>query len=168
MAKTDKKEAAESTAKPRRKMGFKYKLLLIVSTLLIMAFLRIGFVFYLVGMLPSIIAYYLDQSQHRYSFKTIFCCNLSGMLPFLARMFYYGPTSTTLQETTGNFYTWMIVFGAAGIGIMINAIGPMIARSMICKLHESQVARLQRSQKKIESEWGREVTQFGLADEAKN
>jgi hypothetical protein len=163
----EKAPEAAPAAPARRKMKFKYKLLLIITSLLLMGLLRTGFVFFLVGMLPSIVTYYLDQSKFRFGFKTIFYCNLSGMLPFLARLLYYGPTSSILQDTMGNTYTWLIIFGAAGMGILLNSMGPMLAEIMIGQLHQTQVVRLQRSQKKIEIEWGKEVTQFGAHDEAK-
>lgn len=163
----DAAPAAEAAAPgSRRRMKFKNKLLLIISSLLLMAFLRTGFVFYIIGMLPSILVYYLDQSPHRYTFKTIFFCNLSGMLPFLGQLLRYGPSSAALQDIMGDPASWIIIYGSAAFGALLISITPLVAQTLIGRLHQTQVMRLQRAQKKIENEWGKEVTQFGVSNEA--
>lgn len=158
--------ATDAAAPARRKMSFKYKLLLIVFSLLAMAFLRTGFVFIVIGMLPSIVIYYFDQSRHRFTFKTIFYCNMAGMLPYVAKLLRYGPTSMALQEVMQSPTTWLTIFGAAGMGGLLINITPQIAQMIIGGMHGTQVAHLRRAQKKLEQEWGKEVTQFGNPNEA--
>lgn len=164
--KTDEKSAENTRVVMMPKMRFKYKLLLMISSLLMMAFLRTGFVFFIIGMLPAVVAYYLDRNPHRYKFRTIFACNLSGILPFMGKMIEYGPSSGTLQEIMSSPGTWAIIYGAAGMGLLLTNITPLIAHALINGMHQTQINRLQRAQKKIEQEWGREVTQFGTESEA--
>ena len=83
--------------KGMRKMRFKHKLMLILFSLLMMALLRTGFVFFVIGMLPAIVAYYMDVSKYRYTFKSIFAANLSGMLPFITKIIATGPSSSMLR-----------------------------------------------------------------------
>lgn len=157
--------AAESKKeeKPKRTgMKMKWKILLILFTLLSMAFLRTGFVFILIAMLPSIVVYYIDQSEHRYTFRSIFYCNCSGLLPYLAKLIKWGPTSGNLQEIMDSGSTWVIIYGAAFIGYLLTAAAPLVAQIMIGSLNQTQVRGLQRAQKKIEKEWGTEVTKFGV------
>lgn len=158
---------SEPNDKPvRRKMKGRNKALLIIFSLLAMAFLRTGFVFLLIAMLPSIVAYYLDQSEARYRFKTVFYCNFSGVMPYLGQMLVHGPSSSTLHEIMGSLSTWMIIYGAACMGCILISVTPMIAQGFISSIHNTQVSRLQRNQKNIESEWGKEVSQFGMQSEA--
>lgn len=149
----------------RRKMKGRNKALLIVFSLLAMAFLRTGFVFLIIAMLPSIVAYYYDQSEARYRFKTIFYCNFSGVMPFLGQMLVHGPSSSTLHDIMGSLSTWVIIYGAACMGGILISITPMVAQGFINSVHNTQISRLQRSQKKIETEWGKEVGQFGKQHE---
>jgi hypothetical protein len=149
----------------RRKMGFMRKLMLIVFSLVAMAVLRSGFIFFLIGMLPSVVIYYLDQSEQRYAFRTILYCNLAGMLPYVGKMLRYGPTSGVLNDIMGTASTWLIVYGSALMGGILISLTPMIAGVMIGRLHQTQINRLVRNQKRIEQEWGKEVTQFGVQSE---
>jgi hypothetical protein len=154
-------EAAVGKAPPRRpKMRFKYKLLLIVSSLLMMGLLRTGFMFVIIAMLPSIVAYYFDVTRQRYLFRAIFSSNLSGLLPYIGQLLQHGPSNGTLQNIMGSSRSWIIIYGAALMGWLLIKICPLIAQMMISGYHQSQLTRFERLQKRIESEWGPEVTQF--------
>jgi hypothetical protein len=144
----------------RTRMRLKYRLLLILTSLLLMGMLRTGFIFVLVAMLPAIVAYYTDVTAERYTFKTIFACNLAGLLPSLGTMLKAGPSSALLQSTISNPGNWMVIYGAAMIGWLLVEVCPMIAHVVIAGLHQTQVGSIERMQKKIEGEWGPEVTQL--------
>ena len=162
MSKKEKgKENHAAAHTTRRRMGGKYKIILILFCLLSMAFLRTGFIFIIVGMLPSIVAYYVDQGPHRHTFKTIFYCNTAGMLPYIAQLIEYGPRSSNIQGIMDHPLTWMVVFGAALGGLLLTLLGPIVAEMLLSSLHQTQIRSLQRAQKRIEKEWGSEITRFG-------
>ncbi len=144
------------------KMRKKHKIFLILFCLVTMAMLRTGFVFVIIAMLPSILAYYFDQSPNRYTFRSIFYCNTAGVLPYFVQMAKFGPSSANLQGIMNHPMTWIVVFGAAACGYILTNITPIIAQMLIGSLHNNQVRGLERSQKKIEKEWGNEITKFGL------
>lgn len=148
--------------KEPRKMRKKHKIFLILFCLITMALLRTGFVFIIIAMLPSIVAYYFDQSSNRYTFRSIFYCNTAGVLPYFAQMAKFGPSSANLQGIMNHPLTWCVVFGAAAVGYMLTNITPLIAQMLIGSVHQTQVRGLERAQKKIEKEWGNEITKFGL------
>jgi hypothetical protein len=160
MSKSATKAAAPATGGKRQKMRFKHKFILITFSLLMMAFLRTGFVFFVIGMLPCIVAYYMDVSKHRYTFKCIFASNLSGMLPYITKIIHDGPSSSLLQEIMGDATSWIIIYGAALMGWLLIKVCPMIAQSMVNGMHQTQIMRYEWIQKKLESEWGEEVKQF--------
>lgn len=160
MAKKDKTAAATSTASGFPKMRFKYKLMLIILSLTMMVVLHTGFVFFVIAMLPATVAYYVDRSKHRYTFKTIFAANLSGTLPYVTKLIEQGPSSANLLEVMGNIETWGIIYGASMVGWMLVQICPMLATSMVTGMHQAQITHCETLQKKLESEWGPEVTQF--------
>jgi hypothetical protein len=150
--------------KPRiilmRKMPFKYKLLLIIISLILMGVMRTGFVFFVIGMLPCIVAYYTDISKYRYTFKSIFAANLSGMMPYITKILAEGPSSTNLQEIMGNTSNWLIIYGSAFLGWLLVKVCPMITQMMVAALHQTHLLRYEWLQKKLENEWGDEVKQF--------
>jgi hypothetical protein len=144
----------------RRKMRLKHKIMLIIFSLTLMVFLRTGFVFFVIGMLPCIVAYYMDVSKHRYTFQSVFAANLAGITPFISKLIFHGPSSTMLQDMMGNFSTWLITYGAAFIGWLLVKVCPMIAQAMVHGMHQTQILHYDWLQKKLESEWGEEVKQF--------
>jgi hypothetical protein len=125
-----------------------------------MAFLRTGFVFFVIGMLPCIVAYYMDVTKHRYTFQSVFAANLAGMMPFITTLIFHGPSGTMLQEMMGNFSTWLIIYGAAFIGWLLVKVCPMAAQMMVLGMHQTQILHYDWLQKKLEGEWGDEVKQF--------
>ena len=160
-ASNTKGKSPTATALPKhRKMRFKHKLMLIIFSILMMGLLRTGFVFLVIGMLPCIVAYYMDVSKHRYSFQSIFATNLSGIMPYITKIIHTGPSSTLLQEIMGNSTTWITIYGAAFIGWLLVLVCPSIAQIMVAGIHQTQHMRYEWLQKKLENEWGDEVKQF--------
>ena len=154
-------ENGKKTGLPRRQpMRRRTRILLYLVSFIMMGVLRTGFMFVVIAMLPSIVTYYIDQSKRQYIFKTIFACNLSGVMPFIARMLHDGPSSATMEEIMGSANNWILIYGSALVGFFLIRLAPMIAHTMINGFHRTQVARLARNQKRIENEWGQEVTQF--------
>lgn len=146
--------------KKRGKMSFISKLLLILFSLFLMALLRTGFLFVVIGLLPSIVIYFIDRSLPQYTFKTVFACNLSAMMPSIVAMLTSGPNSTVLQGIMSDALNWFAIYSAAIGGMMLIQIMPMVARNVIATLHQTQISRLNQNQQRIEKEWGQEVTQF--------
>lgn len=146
--------------KKRGKMSVVSKLLLILFSLFLMAILRTGFLFIVIGLLPSIVVYFIDRSLPQYTFKTVFACNLSAMMPSIVDMLVAGPNSTVLQGIMSNGLNWFAIYSAAIGGMMLIQIMPVVARNVIATLHQTQITRLNQNQQRIEKEWGNEVTQF--------
>lgn len=157
------KEESSKTVKMvggRPAMSGKNKALLIIFSLVMMALLRTGFVFFVIGMLPCIVAHLMDVSKQRYTFKSIFAANLSGMMPYITRMMERGPSSTTLEAIMGNSFTWIVIYGSALMGWLLVRFCPMLAQVMVKGMHQTQIMRYEWVQKKLENEWGDEVRQF--------
>ena len=159
------KPAVRANAIVRHKMRFKHKFMLITFSLLMMALLRTGFVFLIIGMLPCIVAYYMDVSKYRYTFQSVFAANLSSMMPYITRIVHNGPSSTMLSEIMGNGLTWFIIYGSAIMGWILVKACPIFAHVMVQGMHNTQFMRFDWLQKKLEGEWGPEVKQFSGGEE---
>lgn len=153
-------DAKKESPLKRKKMRFKHKFFLFVFSFLMMGFLRTGFIFFVIGMLPCIVAYYMDVSKYQYTFKSIFAANLTGMMPFITRIIKEGPSSSLLQELMGGSFTWVVVYGSALMGLLLVKMCPMLAQAMVKGMHQTQIKRYEWVQKKLEGEWGPEVSQF--------
>lgn len=164
-------EAAESGYTPkgmrkRGKMRGRNKILLILLSLVLMGTLRTGFIFIIIGLLPAIVTYFIDRSFHQYTFKCVFSCNLSALLPSISKMIVLGPSSTVMQAIMGDGLNWLMIYGAALFGLMLVSIMSSFAQLIVSGFHQAQVEHLNQNQKKIETEWGGEVMQFSQPDYA--
>jgi len=145
------------------------KWLLILISIIMMGVLRTGFVFLVVGMMPSIIAYFIDVTRQRYVFHSVFACNLAGLMGFMTKIIAHGPSSALLQEMMGSLTTWFTIYAAATMGWLATQLCPIIAMAIIQNVHLGQIFRIKHMQKKLEAEWGPEVTQLsGSAHKANN
>ena len=158
-------ESAKPKKPKREPMSKRNKILLIILALAMMTVFRTGFLFIIIGLLPSIVTYFMDVMPRRYVFRTIFACNLSGMMPYLVKMLEHGPRSAIMQEIMGSAHNWFIIYGAAMIGWLLVRLAPMIALAFINTFNSTQVMRLKSTQRRIEGEWGKEVTMFSSKPE---
>lgn len=147
------------------KMKGRSKALLILFSLVGMGVLKTGFMFIIIGMLPSIVMHYMDISKHRFTFKTVLAANLSGMMPFIGKLLHSHGSSEVLQSIMGNGMNWIIIYASALMGWLLIQVCPIIASGMIVGYHQSQIGRMKYMQRKIENEWGPEVTQFSKEPE---
>ena len=161
-ASSEKPAMGSSKKIVKHKMRFKHKFFLILFSIVMMGLLRTGFVFFIIGMLPCIVAYYMDVTRFRYTFKSVFAANLSGMMPYITKIIHDGPSSALLQEIMGNGMNWFIIYGSAMIGWLLIKVCPMLALTMVTGVHQTQFIRYDWLQKKLESEWGEEVKQFSI------
>ncbi len=162
---SEPKATKDTAASARPRMRQRNKILLILFSLIMMGVLRTGFMLILIGLLPAIVTYYTDTTRKHYMFKSVFACNLAGMMPFIGQLLHNGPRSSIMQDIMGDGSNWMIIYGSAFIGWLMVKTAPMIALTLINGFHGTQIARLKSNQRRIENEWGKEVTQFSKRPE---
>jgi len=133
-------------------------LLLIIGIALIVL-LQFGFIFLLLAMLPSIVAFYIDHQPAKPAFKTVFSCNLAATLPSLVPMLAAGiklrhyDTSAVL----GNPGTWLIVYSGAAAGWCLIYLCRYVARFTVMLSYEYNIAVLESQQKRLIEEWGQQI-----------
>lgn len=135
-------------------------ILLVISIPLLVVLLRTATIFLALALLPAIVAYYVDRSATRYIFHTVFACNLAASLPALGRIIKNGISDTEVQAVMNDGINWLIIYGAAGFGWLLVYSAPVFAKGLINVMHQRKISRLERTQKRIISEWGSEVERF--------
>jgi hypothetical protein len=152
--------AKDSKAKivdaPQRRSKKATILLVLISLVMVVVF-RLGFIFILLAMLPSVVAFYIDISKGRYTFHTVLACNLSGVLPFVPEIISATSSGGSVSQMMSNTVNWLIVYASAGVGWILIYVVPMAAQAFIHTMHDRQISRLQRMQNRILEEWGNEV-----------
>ncbi len=166
MAKQHKKSKEKGEVKKKR--SNRATVLLVIVSVLLVAFLRTGFIFFILAVLPSFVAFYIDRSASRATFHTVFACNLSGALPFLGQIIRNGAAQAEIQTVMTDTTNWLIIYAAAAFGWLLVYAAPAFAQGFINMLHYNQIARLERMQRKITAEWGKEVASYNALQEEQN
>ena len=135
---------------------------MIVGSIVMIIFLQMTFVLFVVGVLPSFVAYYIDRSPSRSTFHTVMPCNLAGVLPFIAALAAEGNDSTMLQMMLSDLTVLLIMYVAAGVGWALVYASPHVAAIIINSLNGRQILRLKQTQDKLLNEWGEDVRRIDV------
>ncbi len=111
-----------------------------------------------IGMLPTMVASFVDNSKEKMLGLTIGAMNLAGCTPFVLQLWTGSHTMPSAIEILSDPFTIVVMYFAAGIGYMIEwSFTGMVAIFMT----EKAKARLEEIEKEcteLERTWGREVT----------
>lgn len=155
-----KKSSKSSGAKEKKSGSMKRTFLLVIVSIAMIVVFKIGFLFFVIGILPSIVSFYIDATRNNLSFQTVFTCNLAGVLPFMAQMLQEGADAAAIQQVISNTTNWLIAYAAAGLGWVLVLTAPMISQMLINTLHQRQISRLKRQQRILVEEWGSELEAY--------
>jgi hypothetical protein len=112
----------------------------------------------LAGLLPTGVAVLIDRHRRRYLARTVGAMNLAGVIPGALRMWEAGISFASLQQVIGSPYTWLVMYGAAGIGwVLYFCVPPIVAMVIEVRVDETR-RRLEARTKVLVEEWGEEVT----------
>lgn len=130
-------------------------LLSFISVLL----LKMGAIFVLLALLPSVVAYYMDRDPHLSTLKTVVACNLAAILPVLYPMlkagFMFEPYNT--YAVIVDPLNWIIAYVGAAMGWALIFLCRFIARFVVTVAYEVQIHELERAQKHLIKEWGNDL-----------
>lgn len=131
-------------------------IILILSVLTILV-VNVGFLFFLIGFLPSVMAYFGDTSETKDLYKTVRAANIAGVLPVVAEMTKSPYPGASLQIVMGDPHIWMQVYGAAIGGWALIHICRWVSYFMMLATAESRRKTLIETQKALVEEWGEEI-----------
>lgn len=153
-----KKEKSQKETKTQKKTGSRVTLIMIVSSLLIIAIFKTGFIFLVVALLPAIVASYVDSTPSRSRFHTVVACNLSGVVPYMAQILQdNGTRGGYVTELMSDASTWFIIYAWAGFGWVLVYTTPILAKALITLLNQGKLAHYQSVKDRMVHEWGPEV-----------
>jgi hypothetical protein len=132
----------------------------IVGVLVILWLVSISyyaFAFFALGMLPSIVSIIIDRGTGRFASKTVTACNFVGIMPYLFDIGMTYERSLASKQLMAQPMTWLVIYGASGVGWMLIWILPQITLVVFSMRADLKKSRLQEDQFKLLDEWGEEV-----------
>ena len=112
----------------------------------------------LAGMLPSIVAALVDRHPRRYLTATVAIINLAGLVLPALTLVKLGMSLAGAQTILSDPRNWLIMYGAAGTGWIVNAAMLTLARIILGIRDEREERRLHKQAEELVQEWGPEVS----------
>lgn len=153
MAKDDKK-----AAKKKKGGNKKAVILLTLFSLSAIVFLKMTFILFIVGLLPTFVAYYVDNSQSRSLFHSVLACNLAGVIPFVGELWANGNPISMVGMMLSDVQRLFIMYLSAALGWGLMYVCPIAARAMIASINQHNIQKLKYRQRRLVEEWGQDVS----------
>lgn len=154
MAEKDKDKKASA---PKRS-GKRKIILITLFSLTAIVLLKMTFVLFIVGLLPTIVAYYVDNSQSRSLFHSVLACNLSGVIPFVGELWANGNPISMVGMMLSDIQRLFIMYLSAALGWGLMYVCPIAARLLITSINQHNIHKLKYRQKRLIEEWGQDVS----------
>jgi hypothetical protein len=163
MADAKKKPAGAKGAKPdkgkkSKKGGGKLGL---YTTLVVVGFaapfMLPTMILLLAGMLPTLIAFFIDKDRQHSSAIAIGAMNFAGLTPFLIDTLIKGQSMGNVFQILSDPSSWLIVLGAAAIGQMIVSVVPQALATLTLAHSELRIKTLKNNLEQLRNRWGPDV-----------
>jgi hypothetical protein len=110
------------------------------------------FMFFLMAMIPSILAIALDNKSHRCGSATICTFNLTGALPYLFKL--TATVGTGASYILKDFKVWTVIYISALVGWLFIAFFPTVVSKIYLSKAQIQVRKYDERKKNICERWG--------------
>lgn len=152
-------KSSKKKKKPPKKGSTLRTIILVIISLVLIVFTKTTYIFIVLMLLPAIVAYFVDKTDHRSNFHTIFACNLAGLLPYAMDIIARGSPAVAMMDALGDVYVWFVIYASAGFGYLLVWGCPKVASGLVHGFNTGQIHRIEQTQKKLIDEWGPEIEQ---------
>ena len=137
--------------------GSNFKLLLIIFLLAAFVVVPGSALIFAAGMIPTVAVSLIDPYRAKFRTRCVGALNFAGTIPFMMALWggqnSFGQALSLLADPM----TWLVMYGAAGMGWMLYSGLPSMGGGFILYNAEQRIATLRGRQKELRSEWGDEV-----------
>ena len=114
-------------------------------------------ILFVLGMLPTITAAIVDRRRGRYLARAVAAMNLAGMVQPVIQLLHIGMSLAGVQHVLSDARTWLVMYGAAAIGWLLNLGMPSMARILVDVRADQMQRQLEARSKELVAEWGDDV-----------
>jgi hypothetical protein len=108
----------------------------------------------LIGLLPTLATFVIDDSRQRYAARCVGAFNLCGVAPFLGELWTGSNDLNGLVTVIADVYAWLVMYGAATIGWLLYISMPPLLNVILTNRDERRTAQLRELQQRLVQEWG--------------
>jgi len=134
---------------------------LLVGTVLAIFALPLLIVF-VAGMIPTAVAAIVDRDPEKLAAIAVGPLNFAGTLPIMLEVMQNGNDMGAMGIALGSPFSWLVMYGAAGMGWLLYMGLPAMTSNVVAKQSERQIDKLIERQRELVREWGPEVASGDL------
>lgn len=112
----------------------------------------------LIGLLPTIVMYFVERGRTPYLTFCIGSMNVMGMIPIICVLIQKGGSFSDALSLMVTPKTWLIMYGGAAIGLSIYAMTPSFVRFFRLIFLKKQLTIAEAEQNKLIETWGDKIT----------
>ena len=141
--------------KKKKKGSFKNKLLWAMGIIGTLLLIRQTTMLLLIGMLPTLVVKFIDNTEDRLWFKTVLCFNLAGVYPYVIDIvMVHNNSMKAMQAQMADSIMWLVMYGSASIGYAAMWCFPIATEFCMRVLNRSRLERHSKKIEKLRDEWG--------------
>ena len=136
-----------------RQTVFIIKGITLIIAVLVFVISRYAFLFFLAGMLPTMIAVAVDKKDNK-SLSAVICTfNLIGVIPYLSEMWHSANVNVVAKWIIADISTWFLIYFIALIGQLLIWFLPDLIVLLYKAKSKLQVEALEKQRAAIQEEW---------------
>lgn len=119
----------------------------------------------LIGMLPTMVALFVDRSRKKSKVVTVGAMNLSGCTPFLLELWMGGQDFEKSFDIVTNPTAIIVMYSAAAVGYLIDWAMTGIVANVMYQRGQARKKAILRHQEELVERWGPEITGRMMLDD---
>ena len=165
MAKKKKNKKSNKVAlKKGKSLSLKSWAFILVALIMLIVFMPTT-VLLLIGMLPTFVAFIVDREPGRNKTFTIGAMNFAGCFPYILALWTKVNSVDMALSLISEPKTIIIMYGAAGLGYIIDFIITYAVSSILIQRSEIRLKKIDLEKGALEKRWGRTVNGREQLDE---
>lgn len=121
------------------------------------------FVVIAVGMLPSVVALFVDGRRGPYAFYCTASLNLAGIVPVIGMLWAEGNGFAAAMGILQDPYTWALMYSGAGFAMFLLWLVPIVMRALSDSGAWQSRRQMERARRHLVKEWGNAVVKDAAA-----
>ncbi len=110
-----------------------------------------------VGLLPTAVAIFADNSRERLAGLTVGAMNVAGVFPPLMMLWHDGHNVENAMHILMEPYMLLLMYGGAALGLVLYINTPLMVSGLLRRQAAFRVKSLERQCNDLREEWGPEI-----------
>ena len=112
-----------------------------------------------VGMIPSIVATFVNPGRVKGSIAAMTALNLAGVVPVIGFLWERGHTIDNALRLLADVFMWLLMFGGAGVAAFLLWGVPIVVQGVYEVQSRRMIGKLEKRRMKMIEEWGGRIVE---------